>query len=343
MLLNPKAVQRLKRVTESVGYWYNTYETHAQRNELARMFIEETGRLLDQQAEQTIKHSVELYCKREISYERYCELLDQVSREEEVRGAAQGGAYARNHVFDFAQRAFEREKDRMHALALAEVKKNVEVERQKADQVVKAAIHQGLAEIATTTQQYTQQHEEEEGKRVQALQDIVAQKITELSSITQTHEGHLQHLVGETKAEVDLAISTRWLEETHRREQEIYEQEVRRPAREAARTAIDRVTIQEQQRQVHRRLRNGLIGLSGLLLVPLIILFLLPSVPRWVGALLLLIVAAICFMALIWKSPHPEQTLQHNRKEVERFQTQSGEYASLAEEERCSLLVQRMI
>lgn len=339
MLLNPKAVKRLKRVTESVGYWYNTYETHAQRNELARMFIEETGRLLDQQAEQTIKHSVELYCKREISYERYCELLDQVSREEEVRGATQGGAYARNHVFDFAQRAFEQEKDRMHTLALAEVKKNVEVERQKADQVVKAAIQQGLAEIATTTQQY----EEEEGKRVQALQDIVAQKIVELSSITQTHEGHLQHLVGETKAEVDIAISNRWQEETHRREQEIYEQEVRRPAREAARTAIDRVTIQEQQGQVHKRLRNGLIGLSVLLLVPLIILFLLPSAPRWVGVLLLLIVVSIFFMAFIWKSPLPEQTLQHNRKQVELFQTQSGDYASLSEEERCTLLVQRII
>ena len=46
MLLNPKAVKRLKRVTESMGYWYNPNETHAQRNELARMFIEEAGRLL---------------------------------------------------------------------------------------------------------------------------------------------------------------------------------------------------------------------------------------------------------------------------------------------------------
>jgi len=343
MLLNPKAVKRLKQVTKSMGFWYNSYETHAQRNELARMFIEEAGRLLDQKAEQTIKHSVELYCKGEISYERYCECIDQVSREEEARGATQGGAYARNHVFDFAQKAFEQEKDRMHALALAEVRKNYEVERQKADQVVQAAIQQGLTEIATTTQQYTQQYEEEKGKRVQALQDIAEQKITELRSITQTHEGHLQHLVGETKAEVDLAIATRWQEETHRREQEIYEQEVRRPAREAARTAIDHVTRQERQGQAHRRLKNGLIGLSVLLLVPLSILLLLPSVPRWVGVLLLLVVVAIFFLTLIWKSPHPEQTLQHNRKEVELFQTQSGDYASLGEEGRCTLLVQRII
>lgn len=343
MLLNPKAVKRLKRVTESMGYWYNTYETHAQRNELARMFIEETGKLLDQQAEQTIKHSVELYCKREITYERYCELLDQVSREEEVRGAAQGGAYARNHVFDFAQRAFEQEKDRIHALALAEVKKNVEVERQKADQVVKAAIQQGLAEIATTTQQYAQQHEEEGGKRVQALQDVAEQKIAELRSITQTHEGHLQHLVGETKAEVEIAISTRWQEETHRKEQEIYEQEARRPAREAAHAAMNHVAIQEQRGQSHKRLRRGLIGLGGLLLLTLILVVFFLPLPQWVWALLLIIVASVFLMASIWKSPFPEQTLLHNRKEVGLFQTQSGDYASLSEEERCTLLVQRII
>jgi len=343
MLLNLKAVKRLKRVTESMGYWYNTDETHAQRNELARMFIEEAGRLLDQKAEQTIKHNVELYCKGEISYERYSELLDQVSREEEARGATQGGAYARNHVFDFAQKAFEQEKDRIHALALAEVKKNSEVERQKADQVVKAAIQQGLAEIATTAQQYTQQHEEEKGKHVQALQDMVEQKIAELSSVTQTHEKHLQRLVGETKTEVDVAISTRWQEETHKREQEIYEQEARRPTREAARAALNRVAMQEQKGQVHKRLRSGLIGLGGLLLCALIILLLLLSLPQWVSVLLIVIVASIFLTAWIWKSPLPEQTLLHNRKEVELFQTQSGDYASLSEEERCTLLVQRII
>ncbi len=343
MLLNPKAVKRLKRVTESMGYWHNTYETHAQRNELARMFIEEAGRLLDQKAEQTIKHHVELYCKGEITYERYCELIDQISRDEEARGATQGGAYARNHVFAFAQKAFEQEKNRMHALALAEAKKNYEMERQKADQVVKAAIQQGLAEIATTTQQYAQQYEEEEGKRVQALQDIVEQKIAELNSITQTHEEHLQHLVGETKTEVDVAISTRWQEETHRREQEIYEQETRRPAREAARAALDRVALQEQQWRVHKRLRNGLIGLGGLLLFAAIILVLLLSLPRWVSALLLAIVALTFLTAWIWKSPLAEETLLHNRKEVGLFQTQSGDYASLSEEDRCRRLVQRII
>lgn len=176
------------------------------------MFIEEAGRLLDQKAEQIIKHTVELYCRGEITYERYCELIDQVSRDEEARGATLGGAYARNHVFDFAQKAFEQEKDRIHALTLAEAQKNYEVERQKADQVVKAAIQRGLAEIATAAQQYVQQYEEEESKRVQALQDMVAQKIAELNSITQAHEEHLQHLVGETNTKVDVAISTRWQE-----------------------------------------------------------------------------------------------------------------------------------
>lgn len=88
MLLNQKAVEKLKSVTEVTGYYWYPYRTHAQRNELSRIFIEEAGRLLDQQAESTIKHGVELYCKGNISYEQYSELIEQVSRDEEARGAA---------------------------------------------------------------------------------------------------------------------------------------------------------------------------------------------------------------------------------------------------------------
>src|SRR6266851_7172961 len=98
MLLNPTAVRRLKDVT-AYNYWPNT--THEQRNELARMFNEEAAKLLDQKAESTIKHVVELYSRGEIPYERYMELIEEVSKEEEVQGASYGGEYARNRAFDF--------------------------------------------------------------------------------------------------------------------------------------------------------------------------------------------------------------------------------------------------
>ncbi|BCL81568.1 hypothetical protein ccbrp13_40330 [Ktedonobacteria bacterium brp13] len=107
MLLNPIAVEKLKDVTRRY-HW--TMITHSQRNELARMFIEEAGRLQDQKAESSIKHVVEVYSKGEITHERYIELIEQMSKEEETRGASYGGAYARNRVFDFAQKALDRAK-----------------------------------------------------------------------------------------------------------------------------------------------------------------------------------------------------------------------------------------
>lgn len=342
MLLNPKAVQRLKLVTRARGYYYDTYQTHSQRNEWTYMFLEEARKLLDQQAEQTIKHTVELYCAGEISYERYSELIEQISKEEEERGALQGGAYARNHVFDFAQKAVDREKERRHALALTEAQKKLEIERQKADQTLKTTIDQGLAEIAAINRQYTQQYDEETGKRVQVWQEVVAQKVTELRSLAQKQEEQLHQLVAQTRTEMGEAIDRRWEEETRKMEQQMYEKETLRPAREAARAAIDRVTLQEQRVQRYHRLRGGLIGLWVVLLLALVVT-LFSSVPLWISILVIVLIALIFLTIVIWKSPILEQALLYNRKEVERFQTQSDDYTALREEDRCTLLVQRMM
>lgn len=119
MLLNPMAARRLKDVT---AYTYYPLSTHARRNELARMFNEEAQKLLDQKAESTIKHLVERYSNGEITHEQYLELVEQVSKEEEARGAAYGGEYARNRAFEYAQKVLDRAKEQAYAISLAEAK-----------------------------------------------------------------------------------------------------------------------------------------------------------------------------------------------------------------------------
>ena len=342
MLLNSQAVEKLKSVTEINWYPYY-YRTHAQRNEQARMFVEEAGRLLDQQAESTIKHVVELYYKGDIPYERYSELIEQVSKEEEARGAALGAAYARNHVFDFAQRTLDREKEQIEALTLADAKKNHELERQKADQAIKEAVRQGLAEIITAKQQF----EEQKNQNTQTLQETVEQRLADLNALMGKQEEYLlrQHkqLVEQTKAQVDQVVSSRLQEEIDKREQAIYERENLRPAREAARAATERVAFQEKQFQTYKLLRKGLIALDALTFLALIIVFLFLSFPHWASAILLIIFASISLTLWIWKSPVSEQALMNKKKEVALFQTNSDDYTlPLGEEERCALLVQRV-
>jgi hypothetical protein len=217
------------------------------------------------------------------------------------------------------------------------------VERQKADQAVKEAVQHGLAEITTATQRY----EEQQHKSIQALQEMAEQRQTDLKAlISKQEENQLrqhEHLVEQAKTEIDQVVSSRLQEDIHRREQEIYEQEELRPFREAARTATERVALQEKQVQAHKRLKNGLIGLDVLAFLALIVMLLFLSLPQWIIAVLLVIIAAIIITVWIWKSPVPEDTLMRNRKEVTLFQTKSGDYASpLGEEEQCALLVQHV-
>ena len=154
MLLNPRAFARLKSVTR-ITSWPAT--THAQRNEAARLFLDEVGRLLDQKSESIIKYAVERYSKEEISHEQYLELVDQVSREEEARGAAYGAEYARNRAFDFAQKALEKEQERTYTLALVEAKKQHELARQNAEQSIKDAVQQSFTDLKAIVEQYEEQ------------------------------------------------------------------------------------------------------------------------------------------------------------------------------------------
>jgi predicted negative regulator of RcsB-dependent stress response len=289
------------------------------------MFNEEAGKLLDQKTESTIKHAVELYGRGDISYERYMELIEEVSQEEEARGAAYGGAYARNSVFEFAQKALDRAKDQAYALSLTEAKKQYELERQKAEQSLKEVVQQYLAEVQTITQQYD----------------------AELKTITQGQKEEFVQNQGEvierTKAAIEQIISIQLQEERKRREQEIREEEALRPAREAAWTAIGRVATLEKKIRTHQQLKRGLVVLGWVFLAALLVILLFLSVPQWGTVIAIAAITLVLVIPALWKSPISIEKVAAYQREIALYQTGSGDYAPLSEEERCALLVQRIV
>ncbi len=322
MLLNPMAVRRLKDVT-AYSYWPDT--THAQRNEFARMFNEEAARLLDQKAESTIKHTVELYSRGDIPYEHYMELIEEVSREEEVRGANYGGEYARNRVFDFAQKALDRAKDQAYALSLADAKKQYELERQKTEQSLKEVVQQYLTDVQTITQQ----HDAELKIITQEQKDEIVQNQSEI--------------IERTKAAIEQIISIQLQEERKKREQEIREEEALRPAREATQTAMGRVATLEKKLRSHQRLKRGLFALGWVLLVVFAVIQLFLPLPQWSTVVAIAVIAPMLVIVTLWRSPISVEKVAAHQREIALYQTGSGEYASLSEEERRTLLVQRIL
>lgn len=322
MLLNPIAVKKLKDVT-AYNYWPNT--THEQRNELARMFNEEAGRLLDQKAKSTIKQIVDLYSKGEISYERYIELIEEQSKEEEKRGASYGGEYARNRTFDFAQKALDRAKDQAYALSLADAKKQYELERQRTEQSLKIVVQQYLTDVETITQQHG----------------------VELKTITQQQKEDLiqnqETIIERTKAEIEQIISVQLQDERSRREREIRDEEDIRPAREAVRTATEHVATLEKKARTHQQLKRGLVGLGLVLFLTLIVILLFFALPQWEIVIILAVIASILVIAYFWKNPISEDKITVYKRQIALYQTKSDEYALLSEEERCTLLVQRIL
>jgi hypothetical protein len=322
MLLNPLAVEKLKDITV---YGWHPYTTHARRNELIRMFIEEAERLLDQKAESTIKHVVGLYSNGKISYEQYIELVEQVSEEEAKRGAAYGETYARNRVFDFAQQVLDRINEQAYDLALTDVKKQYEKEKQKADQIVKDFVQQYVTMLKTVTQQH----------------DVELETLTQKQKeeLTLNQESIIEH----TKAEIEQVLARQLQEESERRERELHEQEELHPAREATRTAIERVALLEKKAQKHKQRRNGLVALGLVVFLALVISLLFFSFSQWITVIVLIVVAAIFVTFYAWKGSISDNMIAEHKRQVALFQTKSGEYAPLSEEDRCALLVQRVL
>ncbi|MBX5458772.1 MAG: hypothetical protein IRZ31_17915 [Thermogemmatispora sp.] len=124
---------------------------------MAKAFLAEAGRLLDQQAEATVKDAVERYCAGELPYEDYQEIIQQVSNEEAKRGAAPGETAARNRVFDLAQRLLDQAREHARQLQLIEAQKQLEQEHQKAEQMLRDLQQKHTSEL----QQYVQQIKED--------------------------------------------------------------------------------------------------------------------------------------------------------------------------------------
>lgn len=321
MLLNPMAAKRLNTITR-IGYY--PYTTHHQRNEAIRVFLEEAGGLLDQQAEGKIKHAIELYTTNEIPYEHYLELIERVSNEEAVRGAAYGGEYARNRVFDFAQTILDQAKERAHQLALVEAKKQYEVEKQKTEQNIKEIMQQYTATLETIVQHY-------DGN----LKMLIQQLKDELVHQQET-------TIEQTRATSEHVITKHLQDEKDRLEREIREQELLRPARAAAHAAIERVASLEQKEKAHKQWKYGVRGLGMVGFVVLVIALFFISLPQWLLSMLLMVIASLILVSVLWKSPIPEGDIAEGKRQIKLFQTKSGEYAPLSEEERCALLVQKI-
>jgi hypothetical protein len=320
MLINPEAVEKLRDVTTMRGY---PGTTHRQRNEAIRSFLAEAGHLLDRQAESTVKHAVERYGAGELSYEDYQALIEQVGREEAKRGAALAETFARNRVFELAQRFLDQAQEHARQLQLLEARKQLEQEQQKTERLLRDLMQQHTDEL----QRFAQQIKE----------DLTSTHEAARNDVLSTH----QTLLEQTRQQVDRIILQYLQEERERQQREIREQEEQRPAREAVRTAIERVRLLEQRYSRHQWRLRGMVGLGlGIFLVFLVWLFFAP--PLWIEISTSLIAVALLVSAALWKNPVPEERLAAARREIALYQARSGEYAPLSEEERRALLLQRI-
>ncbi len=317
------------------------------------MFREEAERLLDQKAESVIKHAVEQHTCGDISYEQYMEVIEQVSKEEEGRGATYGASYARNRVFDFAQNALDRAKERQHTLALADARKQFEEEKQKTNQILKEAVREGLEEVKTATQQHNadletivQQKQEALIATLTPILDRTKALIEQAETITDQQKDALRYnlemVVEQTKTEISQILTNQLQAEMRRREEAIREEERLRPAREAAHAAMARVTTLSRRARSHRLAKMGIEILGLLCIVLLLIVSAFSLLPQWGIALFLAVTISLGLIAYRWKSPVPEKMLTDYQQQIAQFQTKSGPYASLSEEERCALLIQNI-
>jgi hypothetical protein len=324
MLLSPLAVKRLKEATTFYYYDWYPYATHSRRNELSRMFLEEAEKLLDQKAESAVKHLVEQYHRGEISYERYSESVEDISQEEGKRGAAYGQEYARNQVFDLAQKELEKIKKREHDLSLTDAKKQYEAEKRKTEQQIKEVVQQSLVAIEAAKQQ----HEASLGEVAKTQ--------------TQTLQQDQHAIVETTKTEIEQILLKRLQEEREQITKQITEQEDLRPAREAAQRAMALVEARERKAIIQKAIKNTAMGVGWILLAFILIALFFQFLANWALALGIVVFIGLRIIALFWKDVVPEGKLAEDKRQISLFQTQSEDYAGREEKERSALLLQRI-
>ncbi|BCL81569.1 hypothetical protein ccbrp13_40340 [Ktedonobacteria bacterium brp13] len=180
------------------------------------------------------------------------------------------------------------------------------------------------------------------------IESIAQQHDTEIRDITQKQKEDLIHnqenIIEQTKTEIDQIILVKLQAEKDRMERVIREQEIIRPAREAASTAIEHIAVLKQKARNHKQLKNGLVGGFGVVaFVALVISLILLPLQQWVIIMALAALALIFNTALFWRSNITEDKIVEGKRQIAFFQTKSGEYAPLNEEERCALLVQKIL
>jgi hypothetical protein len=326
MLLNLEAVRKLKDVVQDYyneDYYYPR-TTHRQRNRMSHMFLEEAGKLLDQKAESTLKHAVEQYMEGEISYEQYSDVVEYISKEEGERGAAYGRESARNQAFKKAQKLLDEAKKRNDELKLTKEKKEYEAKRIEMVERLREAEKTSLAAI--------------EVAKNKAGEQIVALVAQQKDILLADHEAVGQR----TEQKIEELLVTKIAQAQEQAAQEIREQELLKPGRDAAQAAIRRAMDFEQRVQREKRWKYVLLVLTGLLSVGIIMGKVFFSWPDW--SILFVLVGAIlffCIFALIDTKKWDERVKQ-NKREIGLYQTRGGEYAGLSDETRQAQLIERL-
>jgi cellobiose-specific phosphotransferase system component IIA len=327
MLLSLEAVRKLKDVVQDYynEEYYYPRTTHRQRNRMSHMFLEEADKLLDQKAESTLKHAVERYMDGEISYEQYIEIVECTSQEEGERGAAYGRESARNKTFEKAQKFLDEAKKHDDELKLTKEKKEYEAKRVEMVMHIRQAEKASLAAIESA--------KTEAGEQVRALVD--QQKDVLLAG----HEAIEQR----TEQKVEALLTTKIAQAQEQAIQEVREQELLKPGRDAVQAAIRRAMVFERRAQRDKWWKYVLLVLTGLFSVGIVIGKLFFFWPDW--TILFVLVGGVlffCIFSLVDTKKRDEQVKQ-NKQKIGLYQTRGGEFAGLSEEERQARLIEQII
>lgn len=322
MLLAPEAVKKLQIVVQDYFNDEGGYSgtTHRQRNAMAHAFLEEVGKLLDQQAESVLKRAVEQYMSGALSYEQYMEIVERVSREEGERGAELGRVSARNKAFETAQKALDAAKQREDTLALLQARKEYEAKKVEADTTFQEEVQSALSAIGAIKEE--------------ASKDLVHMALDQKERLTLDQ----QVIREQSKAVFEQLLTEKIAQAQAKAIQDVREQEWLRPGREAAEQAVARAkALRERVNREQRRKRVLLVGL-GLLIFVLLALALLLSWPVWTSGIVAALFAGFMILDLFWRPATYEAS--RRMRLIELYQARAGEFAGVSEEERHARLVE---
>jgi hypothetical protein len=291
---------------------------------MSHMFLEEADKLLDQKAESTLKHAVERYMNGEISYEQYIEIVECASQEEGERGAAYGRESARNKTFEKAQKLLDEAKKRNDELKLTKEKKEYEAKR------IEMVVH--IREAEKSSLDAIESARTEAGEQVRAL--VEQQK----DALLADHEAIEQ----QTEQKVEALLTTKIAQAQEQAIQEVREQELLKPGRDAVQAAIRRAEDFEQRVQREKGWKYFLLVLTGLLSVGIIMGKLFFFWPDW--SILFVLVGGILFFCIfaLMDTKKWDERVKQNKREIGLYQTRGGEYAGLSDEKRQARLIERI-